>query len=475
MDLSKYLGETTVYEKKVMLELKKPKSWLKTVSSFANGKGGKLFFGIDDNDNLIGVDDYKNSTDMLSEIIKSKLDPIPNIDLEIKKIDGKSLVILTVFEGKETPYYVINGGERKAYIRIGNESVIANSSQLKNLVLKGFNMTFDALTTDMYISDVSFSNLKSMYYQKTLKHFEENDFLSFGLADDNNKLTNAGALFADGKLIYQSRIFCTRWNGLDKVNGKLEAIDDKEYEGNLLYLLQNGLDFIKANSKKMWKKSINGRIEYPDYPERAYEEALVNALIHRDYLEIGSEIHIDMYDDRLEIYSPGGMVDGTVIQKQNPYNISSKRRNPIISDVFSRMHLMERRGSGIKKILESYYFQEKYNDSFKPEFRSTHSSFFITLKNLNYTKPKKTAIKSGDKKAAIKSGDKPEKSLKIKDKQINSILLFSEEINEFKTSEIEDLLNVKSSRARYLVSYMVKEGMLLSVGENRNRYYKKKK
>lgn len=164
----------------------------------------------------------------------------------------------------------------------------------------------------------------------------------------------------------------------------MEALDYKEFEGGLLYLLQSAEDFIKTNSKKMWKKGNEYRIEYPDYPERAIQEALVKALIHRDYSEIGSEVHIDMYDDRLEIYSPGGMFDGTFIQEQNPYQISSKRRNPIIADIFSRMNLMERRGSGLKKILDSYQTQEKYSEDLKPEFRSTQSSFFIILKNLNY-------------------------------------------------------------------------------------------
>lgn len=217
----------------------------------------------------------------------------------------------------------------------------ASSIHLKNLVLKGINKTFDTLSTAIPKDRVSFNKLKAEYYQRTNSEITENDFLSFGLIDGNNYLTNAGALFADEKLIFQSRIFCTRWNGLDKVNGLLEAIDDKEFEGGILYLLHSGEDFVKINSKKMWKKGAQYRIEYPDYPERAVQEAIVNALIHRDYSEVGSEIHIDMYDDRLEIYSPGGMYDGSLIQEQNIYNIASKRRNPIIADLLGRMNLMK--------------------------------------------------------------------------------------------------------------------------------------
>ncbi|MDO4777948.1 MAG: helix-turn-helix domain-containing protein [Tissierellia bacterium] len=455
MDLSKYIGETSAYDKKVMLEERKPKSWLKSVSAFANTKGGKLFFGIDDNDELIGLQSSKKDSEIISENIKTKLDPIPQINLEVIRQNNKDFIVLTVYEGSETPYYLIDGGSRIAYTRVGNESVIASSTQLKNLVLKGINKTFDTLSTSITKNRASFSKLKSIYYQRTGNDLTDSDFLSFGLVDNNDYLTNAGALLADERLIYQSRVFATRWNGLDKVNGRLEALDDKEFEGGLLYLLQSAEDFIKTNSKKMWKKGNEYRIEYPDYPERAIQEALVNALIHRDYSEIGSEVHIDMYDDRLEIYSPGGMFDGTFIQEQNPYQISSKRRNPIIADIFSRMNLMERRGSGLKKILDSYQVQEKYNEDLKPEFRSTQSSFFIILKNLNYNSSDKVAI----------NVDKNQEQI---------VLDFAKENKLFKTKDIEILLSVKSARARRILSKMVENNLLESIGENRNRQYRLK-
>ena len=111
---------------------------------------------------------------------------------------------------------------------------------------------------------------------------------------------------------------------------------------------------------------------------------MVNALIHRNYSVIGSEVHVDIYDDRLEIYSPGGMYDGTFIQDINPLTVSSARRNPILADLFARMDLMERRGSGLRKIIEAYSAEEKYKEELKPEFRSTESSFITILKNLNY-------------------------------------------------------------------------------------------
>lgn len=118
------------------------------------------------------------------------------------------------------------------------------------------------------------------------------------------------------------------------------------------------------------------REEKSDYPYKAIREVLVNALIHRDYQNVGSEIHVDMFDDRIEIMSPGGMMNGSRIQDLNLYKIPSMRRNEIISDIFGRLHFMDRRGSGIQRILGSY---EGFKN--KPEFYSDNTAFWVTLPN----------------------------------------------------------------------------------------------
>lgn len=162
-----------------------------------------------------------------------------------------------------------------------------------------------------------------------------------GIIDEEGNLTNAGALLADESPIRHSRVFCTRWNGLDKASGLIDAIDDEEYSGGLVNLLQDSMSFVSRNTKKAWRKTGNGRIEMPDYPDTAVLEGVVNALIHRDYLELGSEVHIDMFDDRMEIYSPGGMLDGRKVQDLDLRNVSSRRRNPIIADIFNRLKYMD--------------------------------------------------------------------------------------------------------------------------------------
>ncbi|MCD7862714.1 MAG: hypothetical protein LUG61_04175, partial [Lachnospiraceae bacterium] len=271
---------------------------------------------------------------------------------------------------------------------VGNESIPAVAADLRRLVLRGTGKTYDSLPSPYQYKDFSFTRLRSVYRLCAGQDMEESDFVSFGLMDETGMLTNAGALLADDSPVRHSRLFCTRWCGLDKASGVMEALDDKEYSGSLVSLLQYGEDFIKNNTKKRWKKTPDGRVEMPDIPERAALECLVNGLIHRDYLETGSEVHIDIYDDRMEIYSPGGMYAGTFVQNLDTDRVPSKRRNLIIADVFSRMNYMERRGSGFrKKIKSDYRAVVNYLPELEPRFYSDSSSFWVTLYNLNYHVP----------------------------------------------------------------------------------------
>ena len=384
VDILKLIGEATTYDKKEKIERNKPKSWLKSVTAFANGEGGTLIFGISDDNEIIGLTNAEDDAEFISETIKTKLDPIPTIDLKFKELNGKKLIFLYVNEGQETPYYYIGDKQRLAYIRIGNESVVADRIQLKQLVMKGSGRTYDSLPSSYKFENMAFTKLKSVHYKRLQRSFEDSEFVSWGILDEAGKLTNAGALLADDSPMRQSRIFCTRWNGLTMTNGLGEAIDDIELEGSVIRQLQDAVTFIRNNSHKRWWKENDHREELPDYPERAVTETVANAIIHRDYMQMGSEIHVDMYDDRLEIYSPGGMMDGKLIQQLNPLTVPSKRRNPLLADFFSRLGLMERRGSGMRKIIDAYKQYEHLTTYHAPEFNSNSSEFHVTLWNLNY-------------------------------------------------------------------------------------------
>lgn len=321
----------------------------------------------------------------ISRLIKERISPYPNFILMPRRENGKDILMLTVSSGHTTPYYYKADGVMEAYIRIGNESVIAPSFVLNQLILKGMNRVYDALTSEYDFKDYAFSKLRERYKVWTGNSMEDKLFDSFDIRNGHGKLTNAGALLADDSPIRHSRLFCTRWNGRDKSGGMVDALDSAEYSGSLIILLNEGVSFVKRNMKTRWKKTANSRIEMPDYCERSVFEALVNALIHRDYLILGSEVHIDIYDDRLTIHSPGGMVDGTRIQERDIANISSTRRNPALADIFARLGYMERQGSGFKKITETYHAAHNYREELEPEFYSDVASFQVTLYNLNYS------------------------------------------------------------------------------------------
>lgn len=157
IEIHKLIGEATAYDKKQMLEVKLPKSWIKSVSAFANGEGGTLIFGISDDNHIVRLADAEGDAEKISEEINSRLDSVPAVNLKYREIDGKKLVLLHVHSGQETPYYYIGDKQRLAFIRVGNESVTADRIQLKSLVLKGSGRTYDSLPSNYRFENMAFS------------------------------------------------------------------------------------------------------------------------------------------------------------------------------------------------------------------------------------------------------------------------------------------------------------------------------
>ena len=381
-DIKQTYGENTTCDFKEAVERKQPKSWLKSVSAFANTVGGVLVFGVNDDGETIGLENAKADAEFISDRIKVFMDPVPEFELVTKPAgNGRFILELHVLAGDMTPYYYVNSGTHSAFIRIGDESVITNAHQLSALVLKGRNRTYDSLVTEYHLGELTFDTLAKTYQKQTGLPFEDKLLQSFSLVTDDGLLTQAGVLFSDQCPYRHSSLYCTRWNGLEKD----DALDSREYQGNLLTLLDAGVQFMTLHNKKGWIKLPNRRLDTPDYSDRALFEALVNALIHRDYSELGSEVHIDIYDNRLVIYSPGGMFDGSLIQNRDLNEVPSRRRNPILADVFTQFGYMEKRGSGLRKIRNETAKLPGFTNEKCPTFRSQYESFFTEILNNNYS------------------------------------------------------------------------------------------
>ena len=377
---NRLIAECTSYDFKEMLERKKVKSWLKSVSAFANTDGGSLFYGVNDEGEIVGLENAQADADFISEMIKARLDPVPEVQLIPMEHEGRTLLEVKVKAGVLTPYYYYQDGTRTAFVRVGNESVECNAQQLLSLVLKGTHMTWDSLPTQVDASKHSFIILANTFREQTHQEWNDKYLESFGLVTSDGKLTNAGLLFVDNCTVFQSRIFCTRWTGLYKD----DAISSVEHRANLVLLLKYGMDFIKNYTMSGWVKMPNYRLNLPDYSDRAIFEGLVNHLIHRDYTVMGGEVHIDIYDDRVELVSPGAMLDGTQIQDRDIYNVPSIRRNPVIADMFTQLDYMEKRGSGLRKMRELTEKLPNFLPGKEPRYKTEASSFFTTFYNLNW-------------------------------------------------------------------------------------------
>ena len=304
---------------------------------------------------------------------------MPEIQLIPIEHEGHTLLEVKVKAGTLTPYYYYQDGTRTAYVRVGNESVECNSQQLLSLVLKGTHMTWDSLPTQVDASKHSFIILANTFREQTHQEWNDKYLESFGLITSDGKLTNAGLLFVDNCTVFQSRIFCTRWTGLYKD----DTISSVEHRDNLVLLLKYGIDFIKNYTMSGWVKMPNYRLNLPDYSGRAIFEGLVNHLIHRDYTVMGGEVHIDIYDDRVELVSPGAMLDGTQIQDHDIYKVPSMRRNPVIADVFTQLDYMES-GSSLRKMRELTEKLPNFLQGKKPQYQTEATSFYTTFYNLNW-------------------------------------------------------------------------------------------
>lgn len=453
MPIEELIAECTAYDYKVSLEEKKPKSWLKSVSAFANTLGGSLFFGVDNDGNVKGLDDIQHVTETISMKIRDYMDPLPNVDMIPLEVKGKKILQLKVLKGKFTPYYYVGDGQRVAFVRNGTDSLPATDEEMKRLVLSGANRTYDSLKSDVLMKNSTFVILANTFEERIGQKFQKKFLKSFGLLTEDGYLTNAGVLFSDDCNQSQSRLYCTKWNGLEKD----DALNDAEFKGNILMLLREAMAFTKANTRKGWEKLPDGRKNKPEYAERAVLEAVVNHLIHRDYTVMGGEVHLDIYDDRVALTSPGGMYSGQKVQDLSIDEISSERRNPVLADVMAQLDLMEKRGSGLKRICNETKELETYKEGRDPVFKSSSSQFMTIIYSMEYEAVDTSKRASKD---TSRDASKDTSRLQVSELVLKLLLVIKGEMSVREMMEKLELKNRSSFLSNYL-NPALKNGLVI--------------
>jgi len=471
--------EKIITDEKYNLELKEqvnfeePKKYLKAVSSFANGYDiGYIIFGVEDGTRkIVGVKDIKKSYEEISNRIKTRIDPSITPTIDIIDIEGKKLIVVKVIPGQNTPYYYANKGTRIAYIRKGDQDCEANSIELNELILRGKNIGWDEQITDNYYKDFTFESMKKYFKDIKGYNIDKNSLISFNLLKED-RLTNAALLYSDQNPVVGSFIACTRWNGLKKISAK----DDIEYYGSILSQIDNAMEFIKKHMSNGWvKEGKLARREIPEYDLDSLREALINSEAHRLYLMRGTNIEVGFYDDRIEIVSCGGLGYGKTIEEflKRP---TSERRNQLVCDIFSRLDFMERRGSGIEKMLDAYE-----NDEKKPKFEVFNEVFVVTFYSRLYRKVdvKEEKVDVKEEKVDVKE-EKVDVNLidNIKERypQLRKtnihILELIVENNNITQEEISNKLN-KSKNSIYRNIKKLKElDIIERIGADKNGYWK---
>lgn len=261
-------------------------------------------------------------------------------------------------------------------------------------------------------------------------------------------MTNAALLLSDQNPVVGSFVACTRWNGLEKIAAK----DDIEYYGSILEQIDNSMEFIKKHMSNGWvKEGKLARREIPEYDFDAVREALINAEAHRLYLMRGTNIEVGFYDDRLEIISCGGLESRRKLEEflKKP---TSTRRNQLICDIFSRLDFMERRGSGIAKIMQAYNEDVK-----KPKIEVFEDIFCVTFYSRLYSD--------------VISERHPKTSENIRISPRELILEYIKQNEKVSKKYILADLDLREGQVKHALKILKENGQIESIGKGKNTYY----
>lgn len=333
-------------------------TFLKTVSAYANYGTGKIIFGVADDGSVTGIKNPEQTCLDIENRINDNIEPVPDYTLSVDQ--KTSVITLTVFEGLHKPYLY----KAKAYRRNDSASVPAERLELTRLILQGQNLSFEELPAANQNLDFSVLSVKLTEIMQ-LQEVTRDTFKTLELYQENKGYNKAAELLADKN----------GFNGIDVVRfgESINIILDHESYDHRSILSQYDLALSIYRKYYQYEK-ISGslRVTVSQIPEEAFREAIANALVHRTW-DTNSQINVSMFPDRIEISSPGGLPEGMSEEEYYRGGISVLR-NRIIANIFFRLHLIERFGTGIRRINETYK-----DSQVKPIYNLSSNSIQVIL------------------------------------------------------------------------------------------------
>ena len=346
----------------------------KTVIAFANTNGGTIHIGVTDDGSIVGVDDFDETVLKLSNSVRDSIKPDVTLfmDYQQETIEGKTVIRVTVQKGTSCPYYLSGKGIRPegVYVRQGVSSVPATETAILHMIRETDGEKYEDVRS--LNQELTFESAEKEFSTRQVL-FGENQQKTLGLMNENDIYTNLGLLLSD-QCIHTIKLAV--FEGTEKVQFK----DRREFSGSIFKQLNEAFEFIDRHNRI--RSEIDGlhRIDRRDYPVEAVREALLNALVHRDY-SFGDSTLISIFDDRIEFVSIGGLVKG--ITFEDMMLGISVARNRKLANIFYRLALIEAYGTGVPKIMRSY---DGY--SVKPRIDVTDNAFKIMLPNINEAETK---------------------------------------------------------------------------------------
>ena len=466
-----FSGESKNIEYKVTVPDKSEK-YMKTVVAFANGRGGRIVFGVDDKTlNIVGMnpDTIFQTMDSITNAISDSCEPKIYPDVTLQSIDDKTIIVVEIHPGPMRPYYIKNKGlVDGTYVRVAGTSRHAEGYMLKELILEGQNRYFDNEPCEYLeineddikdlcdkMKKIAIENTWNDEEKAAIRDVTKNILITWGiLKEDNGKIipTNAYALLT-GKMQIQPTIQCAVFKGKTRAY----FVDRREFSGPIQDQVQLAFQYVLEKiNMGMQIKGIYRQDVY-ELPINSVRELIANAVAHRNYLEPGN-IQVAIFDDRLEVTSPGMLLNTVSIKKM--IEGYSRLRNPAIANAFAYMKIIEKWGTGIPRILREC---KEYGLK-KPELIDFDGDFRVNM----YRREEKSKTTQTTTQTTTQITTQTTIKLTKNDHEILQVIQNNPALSQ---KEIAMELGWTVDRVKYYLNKMKKQEAIRRIGSSHKGYW----